>query len=69
MLVVKALDMTQRQVIARSPEDGAPGLTLGAIIFAILGAVFLVLMANQQVFDFPGSPSNFDYGSPPMSEF
>ncbi|MEO6387530.1 MAG: hypothetical protein ABIT16_09805 [Croceibacterium sp.] len=53
MLVVKALEMMQRQALAKHPEQGAVGFTTAATVIAIIGAVLLFLMASAQVSDMP----------------
>ena len=61
MLIVKAIDMLQRQALAKTPEEGAIALTTSGTVFAILGAVVLFFLGNAQADLTPnGSPYVFD---------
>jgi len=55
MLVVKALEMMQRQALAKEPEKGAVGFTTAATVIAIAGAILLFFLANGQVAEMPST--------------
>ena len=60
MLIVKALDMLQRQSLAKHPETGASILTISGVAIAILGAALLFFVGNSQAELAPNS-SPFSY--------
>tara|TARA_B100000949_G_scaffold13921_1_gene10677 strand:- start:373 stop:588 length:216 start_codon:yes stop_codon:yes gene_type:complete len=60
MLIVKAIDMMQRQSLAKDPES-AVGLTTAGTVIAILGAIGLFFLAQGQVSEMPSSPSFGNY--------
>jgi hypothetical protein len=53
MLVVKAIDMMQRQSLAKNPEGGANALTTIGTAIAIVGAIILFVLAEGQVSEMP----------------
>ena len=65
MLVVKALDILHQQAIARaSGNSGSEGLSTTAAVFAILFAILLVYLANEQTNAMPSTSAIPNYGNP-----